>query len=97
MERAHGGALAFILAQFIPSWISIPVCVLLILAYGTSPVLHAQRLRDAVLQRLAALSLGWVLRPSAPQAPLRPSAPQAPPHVTMDIPVAEPTPRDFFT
>ncbi len=88
MERAHGGALAFILAQFIPSWISIPVCVLLILAYGTSPVLHAQRLRDAMLQRLAALSLGWVLRPSAPQAP---------PHVTMDIPVAEPTPRDFFT
>ena len=88
MERAHGGALAFILAQFIPSWISIPVCVLLILAYGTSPVLHAQRLRDAVLQRLAALSLGWALRPSAPQTP-------AP--MTMDIPVAEPTPRDFFT
>jgi hypothetical protein len=64
-ERAHGAALAFILAQFIPSWISIPVCVLLLILYGTSPLLHAQRLRDALLQRVMSIALKWPSRTAA--------------------------------
>lgn len=59
VERLRGLVLGFLLAQFIPGWISIPLSVIALVLYTGSPLLQLQRLREAAAQRLATWALRW--------------------------------------
>jgi len=67
VERLRGFVLGFILAQFVSSWISVPLCVVAILVYGGSPLVRLQSMREAVAQRLVHL---WLRGPEPAKAPV---------------------------